>query len=119
MAAANPQPVQTTEEGANKRRKISGESDGNENVPLAACVKDSEYYFKDGSICLRAANTLFRVYQGNLARHSDVFRTLFDLPRPQGEAQSSEDSLENIPVVHLQDDPSNVRALLTAMHNPL
>ncbi|KLO04091.1 hypothetical protein SCHPADRAFT_947986, partial [Schizopora paradoxa] len=40
-------------------------------------------YFQDGSIVIRADNTLYKVFASILSDRSQVFRDCFSLPRPQ------------------------------------
>lgn len=69
--------------------------------------RDAEFFFNDGNICLASEGTLFKVYGGHLSRHSDVFRVLFNIPKPDAVEQ-----LDGVSVVPLQSSASDIRALL-------
>ncbi|QRV97390.1 The BTB (BR-C, ttk and bab)/POZ (Pox virus and Zinc finger) domain [Ceratobasidium sp. AG-Ba] len=47
-------------------------------LPLG--VRDSRYYFEDGSIIILAERTLFKIHRSLLSLHSDVFESMFKLP---------------------------------------
>lgn len=46
-------------------------------------TRHPRFWMYDGSIVLRAENTLYRVHQTVLAAHSDIFDGLFTVPQPQ------------------------------------
>ncbi|KAG8215022.1 hypothetical protein J3R82DRAFT_8430 [Butyriboletus roseoflavus] len=77
-------------------------------------VRHPDLWFSDGSIVLRAENTLFRVHKSLLSRHSGFFHDLFTLPQPDTKSLSSGD-IEGCPVVCLHDAPEDVANLLTAL----
>lgn len=93
----------------------------------------SDLWFKDGSVVLRAENTLFRVHISQLSRHSAFFRDMFSLPQPQppttkGKGSSSSSSVttgrngkeswwEGCPFVYLHDKAEDVGNLLTALYD--
>ncbi|GBE89301.1 hypothetical protein SCP_1503090 [Sparassis crispa] len=74
--------------------------------------QDTEFWFADGNIVLIAGDTAFRVHQGVLARHSDIFRDLFIVPQPV-----EQDMLFNCPLVRLSDSPSDLRYLLRLLYD--
>lgn len=49
----------------------------------AILTRHPRFWMYDGSIVLRAENTLYRVHQTVLAAHSDIFDGLFTVPQPQ------------------------------------
>ncbi|KAI9573789.1 hypothetical protein HD554DRAFT_555906 [Boletus coccyginus] len=82
-------------------------------------VRHPDLWFSDGSIVLRAENTLFRVHKSLLARHSGFFHDLFTLPQPETDAKSlpvhSVGGIEGCEVLRLHDAPEDVANLLTAL----
>ncbi|KZT72336.1 hypothetical protein DAEQUDRAFT_772994 [Daedalea quercina L-15889] len=73
----------------------------------APFIPDKEVWFSDGNVVLEAEGRAFKVYQGLLARDSEVFRDLFTIPQP-----SSMEVFDGCPVVHLTDHPQELRHLL-------
>lgn len=91
-----------------------------EPADYTSYVKDSDYYFTDGAICIATKNTdtLFRVHQGMLVRHSQVFRDMFSIPRPEADGASQDESVyEGAPVVQLDDRTEDIRALFRLMYD--
>ena len=92
-------------------------------------VMHADLWFLDGSVILRAENTLFRVHISQLSRHSTFFRDLFSLPQPprgvrrrtlSGSSSNSvrdDGLLEGCPVVYLYDIAEDVGNLLTALYD--
>ncbi|KAF9219772.1 hypothetical protein BS17DRAFT_716408 [Gyrodon lividus] len=89
-------------------------------------VRHPDLWFSDGSIVLRAENTLFRVHKSLLARHSGFFHDLFTLPQLVADAASSLSSsvipsvqssgdIEGCQVLRLHDTPEDVANLLTTL----
>ncbi|KAG1732482.1 hypothetical protein EDB19DRAFT_1929180 [Suillus lakei] len=79
---------------------------------LAEPSKHADLWFCDGSIVLRAEDTLFRVHKSQLARHSAFFRDLFSLPQP-----NTTNEIEGCPVLRLYDPAEDVENLLTALYD--
>lgn len=75
-------------------------------------IRSADLWFSDGSVILRAENTLFRVYSGLLAQHLPVFKDLFTLPQPL-----DDETFEGCPVVTLQDNAVELRELLKVVHD--
>ena len=74
----------------------------------------SEFWFSDGNVVLETGSTLFKVHRGQLARHSEVFESLFSVPIPDGEKH-----FEGCPVVELHDTPSDMFYFLRALYDGL
>ncbi|KAI0713880.1 hypothetical protein C8Q76DRAFT_620707 [Earliella scabrosa] len=72
--------------------------------------KDSEVWLEDGNVILHADGVVFKVYQGILARRSEVFRDLFTLPDPP-----ETERLEGVPVISVSDSPDDLRHLLLVL----
>ena len=90
-----------------KRARIKGAS-----VELALgqgpdVKRDEEVWFTDGNVVLQAGGVAFKVYRGILALDSEVFSGMFSMPQPR-----AVETFQNCPVIHLTDDPDDVRQLL-------
>lgn len=80
---------------------------------LADLTKSPNLWLEDGNVILVAENTGFRLYRGLLAKHSEVFRDMFQIPQPEAAA---ENTFEGCPVIHLADDGAEeVAAVLTIL----
>lgn len=79
-------------------------------------VKHSEFYFPDGSLAIRISGTVFRVHASILARHSEVFRDMAEIPQPPNDQC---ETVEGVPVVDLQDDVKEFEDTLHAIYDPL
>lgn len=91
-----------------KRRKTSNEEGANEVIsPI-----QSDIWFDDGSVILQAESTQFRVHRTILARHSSVFRDIFDVPRPHDESL-----IEGCPIIRLSDSAEDIRLALIALYD--
>ncbi|CAL1715654.1 unnamed protein product [Somion occarium] len=80
---------------------------------LAKLIR-SDMWFADGNIVLICNNVAFKVHQGQLERHSQIFEDLFTVPQPD-----DEELLEGCPWVELHDTPSDVLYLLRALYDGL
>ncbi|TCD70988.1 hypothetical protein EIP91_000486 [Steccherinum ochraceum] len=97
-----------------KKRKTSA-ADASLDESLAANeieVEHGKIWFEDGSTVLIAEGKGFKVYQGILSQHSEVFRDMFTLPQPP-EAETC----EGCPIVHMQDTAEDLLCFLTALHD--
>ncbi|KAI0087708.1 hypothetical protein BDY19DRAFT_892287 [Irpex rosettiformis] len=73
-------------------------------------------WFEDGNIILLADSedstaVAFKVHRGVLARHSEVFQSMFE------GAQPNEESFEHCPVVRLHDIPVELSNLIKALYD--
>ncbi|KAL4252264.1 hypothetical protein ABKN59_002585 [Abortiporus biennis] len=73
-----------------------------------------ELWFDDGTIIIRAEDTLFRVYAGQLSRCSPVFKDTFSLPQPPL-ADGVNELYEGCPLVVLNDSAADIEAFLLAI----
>ena len=72
-----------------------------------------ELWFEDGTVVLRAEDTIFRVYRGVLCRQSSVFKDLFEVPQP-----ANGECYEGCPLVHMEATPAeDLRDILLAIHD--
>jgi hypothetical protein len=115
--------------GLHRSESIGVQTDSAQVQQLSP-VRHPDLWFSDGSVVLKAQNTLFRVHISQLSRHSAFFRDLFSLPQPPrgGRARSLSASsvtsvtdggqLEGCPVVYLHDDTAeDVGNLLSALYD--
>ncbi|TFY75796.1 hypothetical protein EWM64_g8216 [Hericium alpestre] len=88
------------------------------NVPLKS---RGDLWFDDGNIVLLIDSNpetedgfiAFKVHRGVLARHSEVFRSLFEMPQPANEAEM----LDNCQVVRMYDLPIELSNLIKALYD--
>jgi hypothetical protein len=101
------------------------------NVPKA--LIRSDIWFSDGNIVLVAGSAAFKVHQGQLERHSEVFKDMFLVgragvgPSRQSTSVCDEDTVneegnkivDGCPTVDIYDCPSDVYHLLVALYDGL
>lgn len=82
-----------------------------------------EPWFEDGNIVLLAQvedpasqNTTiaFKVHRGVLARHSEVFQSMFEVAQAEPDGA---DVADNCPVVRMYDRPTELSALVRALYD--
>lgn len=76
-------------------------------------IKRSLPWFDDGNVILQVEMFQFKVYSGMLSAKSEVFRDMFSIPQPAG----GDDMVDGCHIVHLSDDPEDVRYVLEALYN--
>lgn len=77
-------------------------------------IRVAELWFDDGSIIIRAENTLFKVYKGTLMQQSELFHDLLTLPQP-----TDAETIDGCHVVWLEGmSAREVRLFLLCLHNP-
>ncbi|KAJ7191395.1 hypothetical protein GGX14DRAFT_600563 [Mycena pura] len=69
-------------------------------------------WFEDGSLIIRAENTIFRVSRDVLSAHSSVFRDMSALPAPP---PNDVDTMDGCPLVHLPDGAKDMQYFLQAL----
>ncbi|EMD39921.1 hypothetical protein CERSUDRAFT_46377 [Gelatoporia subvermispora B] len=76
-----------------------------------------EPWFDDGNIILltgqEEGTVAFKVHRGVLARHSEVFQSMFEIPQ----SQACVEMLENCPVVRMHDRPTEFSTLIRALYD--
>ncbi|KAI0800651.1 hypothetical protein C8Q74DRAFT_432137 [Fomes fomentarius] len=92
-----------------KRPRTDNES-GQEEL-----LRDTQFWFEDGSIVVVAQQTAFRVHQGVLSRHSDTFNGLFTIPQPS----EGTEKIDCCPVVRVSDSAHDFKHLLHALYDGL
>ncbi|TBU28417.1 hypothetical protein BD311DRAFT_807035 [Dichomitus squalens] len=81
-------------------------------------MKNSEFWYEDGTIILVVRNVEFRVYRGPLVKHSPVFHDIQSITTQPRDGRSSPSSPvlvdrdADCPVVRLSDSPEDVRHML-------
>ncbi|KAF9240827.1 hypothetical protein BU15DRAFT_45363 [Melanogaster broomeanus] len=75
----------------------------------------SDIWFADGNVVLICGSAAFKVHQGQLERHSEVFKDLFLVAQPY----AGDNLLDGCPTVVLYDCPSDVYHLLVALYDGL
>lgn len=90
-----------------------------------ALTRHHEFWFSDGSVVLRAENTLFRVHISQLSRKSTFFRDLFSLSQPPAQADSpvpaaslpNAEMFEGCPLLVMHDSAEDLAHLLKALYD--
>lgn len=89
-------------------------------------IRYRDLWFTDGSVVLRAEDTVFRVHMSQLSRKSAFFRDLFSLPQPAPMKSISStpkftdgdiETLDGCPVLRLHDAAEDVINLLKALYD--
>ncbi|KZT64426.1 hypothetical protein DAEQUDRAFT_732659 [Daedalea quercina L-15889] len=97
-----------------KRTRVETDSGITNEVKRESFTRDEKFWYDDGNIVVVAEDVGFRLYKGLLARQSDVFRDMFDLPQPASDG-SRDDALVDCAVVHVADSPAEIRSLLRVL----
>lgn len=96
--------------------EVDGDRNGTGATATRSMTRRKEFWYHDGSVVLRASNTLFKVHQTVLAAHSEVFADLFTLPQP--ESSCCEEVVEGCHIVRLYDSVQDLADLLRAIYVP-
>ena len=89
-------------------------------IPIILPDQRGEPWFDDGNIILltedAGADTtiVFKVHRGVLARHSEVFQSMFELPSP---AATDIEIADGCQVVRMYDRPTELSALIRALYD--
>ena len=102
--------MSTVEQPLSKRKRAEDTLDEatTDVIPI-----QSDIWFHDGNVILKAERTRFKVHQSVLALNSTVFRDMFSLPQPPA-AQT--EVVQGCPVVHLSDRATEVECVLRAIY---
>lgn len=92
-------------DGSNARLKATQEP------PI---VRHPEFYFSDGSVVIIVERTAFRVHQSVLARHSDVFNDMWDVPQP-----NRTEKYDGCPMVVLSDSVNDFIDVMRVIYDAL
>ncbi|KAI9068621.1 hypothetical protein FKP32DRAFT_1587539 [Trametes sanguinea] len=80
-------------------------------------LQHPEFWFSDGSLVLRAHQTLFRIHTSQLCRKSLFFRDLFTLPQPLHASGREDERIDGCPVLDLHDPPEDVANLVRVIYD--
>lgn len=92
---------------------ISAQAGGSTGDEIAI-VKHPDFYFPDGSVVIIVEQTAFRIHKYVLARHSDVFNGMWDVPQP-----SMSDTYDGCPTVKLADSKTDFIDVMRVMYDVL
>ena len=99
-----------TDAGKHVESTLADGSIGDEN----AIVKHPDFYFPDGSVVMIVEQTAFRIHKYVLARHSEVFNGMWDVPQP-----SVSDTYDGCPAVKLTDSKTDFIDVMKVMYDVL
>ena len=112
----NPTPSPMSDERSSKRqRHEESESDAQarDNAPeVEGFYTHGDVWLEDGNVVLVAEGTAFRVFRSVLAKNSEIFRDMFNLPQPE-----STEMYAGCPVVGLHDSKADLRWILKALYD--
>lgn len=77
-------------------------------------VKHPDFYFPDGSVVIIVENTAFRIHKYVLARHSEIFNGMWDVPQP-----IMSDMFDGCPTVKLEDSKTDFVSVMRVMYDIL
>lgn len=77
-----------------------------------AIVKHPDFYFPDGSVVIIVENTAFRIHKYVLARHSEIFNGMWDVPQPP-----TSDMYDGCPSVKLTDSKTDFIDVMRVMYD--
>jgi hypothetical protein len=77
-------------------------------------VRHPDFYLSDGSVVLILEATALRIHQSVLARHSEVFNGMWDVPQP-----SSSEEYDGCPCVLLSDSLDDFVEVARVLYDPL
>lgn len=93
------------------RKRKMPPSDNGDSAPV---IPHETLYFDDGNIILIAQTTSYKVHKGILSRHSEVMRTMLQLPQP---AVSADELVDGCQLVHLSDTEDDVTLMLSVFYD--
>ncbi|CAK5284137.1 unnamed protein product [Mycena citricolor] len=83
-------------------------------------VARGEPWMEDGNVCLVTADsdkpTAFKVHRSVMARHSEIFESMFMVPQPPSEVV---ETAEGCQVVRMWDPPQELASLIEAIYDGL
>ncbi|KAH9065419.1 hypothetical protein EDB87DRAFT_1803410 [Lactarius vividus] len=80
-------------------------------------------WFEDGNIVLLVEDDnhnplrAFKVHRGVMARHSEVFEAMLDIPQPSPGMSSMIEHIDGCPVVRMYDHPEELSDLIKALYD--
>jgi hypothetical protein len=95
-------------------RILSGNDSEDDQTTSVPIVRHPDFYLPDGSVVLILEGTALRIHQSVLARHSEVFNGMWDVPQP-----SSYENYDGCPCVHLSDSLDDFVEIVKVLYDPL
>jgi hypothetical protein len=93
---------------------VSGDGSESAQIPIVPIVRHPDFYFSDGSVVMILEGTALRIHQSVLARHSEVFNGMWDVPQP-----SSSEKYDGCPCVHMSDSLGDFVEVAKVLYDPL
>ncbi len=92
------------------------------NSPFPAVPYErGDPWFEDGNLVLLTEDlTIFRIHRGVLARQSEIFKSILDLPQPDAGdpgVEMQDEMIEGCQVVRMYDHPIELSSLLKAIYD--
>lgn len=89
---------------------------------MTTTYKKGDPWFEDGNVMLLTDTDVmmpvgFKVHRGALARQSEVFCDMFDIPAPTLNDAGLDLQMEGCPVVHVTDHPVLLGQMLRALYD--
>ena len=97
-----------------KTRTVPGKNVEPSPPGVDVIVKHPDFYFPDGSVVIIVENTAFRIHKYVLARHSEVFNGMWDVPQPP-----MSDMYDGCPTVKLTDSKADFIDVMRVMYDVL
>ncbi|KAK0449141.1 hypothetical protein EV421DRAFT_1780176 [Armillaria borealis] len=88
-------------------------------MPVPSVENRGEPWFDDGNIILVTEEnpTAFKVHRGVLARHSEIFQGMFEMPQPELQPEAADDMVDGCQVVTMYDPPLALSDLVKALYD--
>ncbi|KAF7368556.1 BTB domain-containing protein [Mycena venus] len=83
--------------------------------PSSGLTRVPDLWFTDGSLIVRAENTISRVSGAVLAARSSVFQDMLSFPQPGSPTTLEAETFDGVPIVELQDLAAEVEPFLRAI----
>lgn len=82
-------------------------------LDASLCTRHASHFYDDGNIVFVVEKTLFKLYRGLLARHSEVMRNMFSFPSDETQGE-----VDGVPAVTLNDSAEDFSCLLDFLLTP-
>ena len=108
LASLQPQDPRRKNRWYDDASNLSSESEAPRTIKEG--YERADLWLEDGNVILVAEKTAFKVHRSILARNSEIFHDLFELPQPV-----DEETFEGCPIVHLPDSKEDVEYMLAGL----